>query len=86
MSVLAAGRGRALIAARDVGAGEVVLRSERMGTSLRVKHEQYWCVECLRHLLPDWYSTAFSACLASCLDARQPLRVHVQVPASPGRL
>lgn len=54
MSVLASGRGRALIAARDVVAGEVVLRSERMGTSLRVKHEQYWCVECLRHLLPDW--------------------------------
>ena len=79
------GRGRGLLASRDIEAGEVVVYrfspllglarwllrlhlmscplmmclnhhamcSERVGYAIRMKHEQYWCVECLRHRLPS---------------------------------
>ena len=71
------GRGHGLVAARDLEAGELVLRSERMGYSVRVKHEQYWCVECLRHRLPGWSPPLPVACQV-CSGLRERERTEWQ--------
>ena len=78
------GRGHGLVAARDLEAGELVLRSERMGYSVRVKHEQYWCVECLRHRLPGWSPPLPVACQV-CSGLRERERTEWQGGGERGR-
>jgi len=77
------GRGHGLVAARDLEAGEVVLRSERMGHAIRMKHEQVPCV--CRHAATLVPSLVRACCTRAhrhtprayaCMHTRACIRTH----------